>query len=417
MRRNIQVLLDNAELTAPVREALERAGADVDVAELGATDGEAPRVPFDARLVLSNGIWAGGDEKLAQLNALVERDPCATLVISANSPASTVLGSGATQAFPVDFAGAMTAGELAGRLSAMCGLRTTMESLRERLADARQHGEALEQRVGTLSDDLRLAGDLQRELLPSVATELQGAEVEIFYRPANSVSGDLYYVARVDREHTAISIADATGHGVGAAFLSAFVERTLARTSSRSGRDAIPEPQEVLELLNDEIVGRNLRECHFVAALFAVYNERTRVLRWARGGAPYPILVRPGARPRQLKTEGPIVGVSAGARFDVVEARLEPGDGVIFHTDGLESLLRESGVGCPPRSIEQTSWFEALGRRPLSQEMRALNTASAPDSESDPHVDDATVVALRTWRIPENGFANTPIRESHAAAV
>ena len=70
-------------------------------------------------------------------------------------------------------------------------------------------------------------------------------------------------------------------------------------------------------------------DCQFVTSVVAVFDEDTQVLRWARGGAPYPILLRPGREPQEpkclnrepawhvelLKSDGPLLGVVPRAKF------------------------------------------------------------------------------------------------------
>ncbi|MGB2988180.1 MAG: PP2C family protein-serine/threonine phosphatase, partial [Phycisphaerae bacterium] len=126
----------------------------------------------------------------------------------------------------------------------------------------------------------------------------------------------------------------------------------------------------------------------------AIYNERTRVIRWARAGAPYPILARPGESPRHLFTEGPLLGVLPAAQFEVDELQLEPGDTLLFHTDGLDALLlnRHPDLGCC--DLDRTEWFQSLGQAPIEKLFARLENELGAVEQSERSRDDITAVAL-----------------------
>ncbi len=263
-----------------------------------------------------------------------------------------------------------------------------LELLRRREA---AHRTALD----SLKEQLRQAGALQRNLLPSEMPEIMGLDVHVVYRPVDVLSGDSYDVVRLDAGRVAFSLADATGHGLPAALLSAFVKRSLQGTERAGDAYGAMAPDEVLARVNTDLLDVRLQECHFVAALYAVYDETTRVIRWARGGAPYPILVRPGGKPYQVISEGPLVGACEDPRFELVELQLEPGDTLLFHTDGLERLLLacEPYLGCC--DLERTKWFRVLGRRPLSSQLEELETRFPYLSGVDEGADDVTLLVLK----------------------
>jgi sigma-B regulation protein RsbU (phosphoserine phosphatase) len=241
---------------------------------------------------------------------------------------------------------------------------------------------------------MRLAGQIQRDLLPDPLPQIEGAGIHTLYRPADRVSGDLYDVARLDACHVALSFADATGHGLPAALLTMLARRALQATPGGNGRDALRRPQDVLAELNREILGADLSQCQFLSGLYAVYDENSGALCWARGGSPYPILVRHGLPPQQLVSEGMLLGVDEQACFEHAELSLAPGDVVVFHTDGLDALLLHEDGRRVYDDLSQTPWYRALSSVPIAEQLSAIaGWVDETPSDAWP-VDDLTVLAL-----------------------
>jgi len=292
------------------------------------------------------------------------------------------------------------------------------EALRRELAEVRGRESLLRTQLAQLKNELQTAAALQRDLLQSSPPEIYGGEISVLHRPADVLSGDLYSVVRLSETEIAVSLADATGHGVSAALLSASIRQLLDGSAIGGGGvcDRL-QPDEVLAGVNRVLLDAQLQECQFITALYATYDEQSCVLRWARGGAPYPILVRRGGPARLTPSEGPILGVCSDARFEVVELQLDPGDTVVFHTDGLESFLlgdsREPGC-CV---LNGTAWFETLGEQPLRRQLRQLEAQLATLTPDDPRADDTTIVALHVHDAASHRPECSDAQASHALAL
>jgi hypothetical protein len=286
----------------------------------------------------------------------------------------------------------------------------------EREVDALRRRDAAQQSViERLDAELRLAASLQRSL-HSPPPAVDGVDFHTLYRPAYMVSGDTYELARLDDSHVAVSLADATGHGVSAGLLSVYVNRSLRGAETHGGRHRLLSPDEVLTRANSDLLDAELQDCQFVAGLYAVYCEPTRVIRWARAGSPYPILIRHGEAPRQLSSNGPLLGVLPGARFEVCELQLNPGDSLLFHTDGLDALLLDGHRNLHCCDLDRTDWFRGLRDVPIEDHLKRLQGELDGPEASGPDRDDVTVVCLHVReRTSINGRRGT-VQPSSATA-
>lgn len=77
------------------------------------------------------------------------------------------------------------------------------------------------------------------------------------------------------------------------------------------------------------------------SAVCCRYDPARRVLSWAQAGHPAPLLFRRGSGRSLVPPEGVLLGATSGASYGQAEERLEVGDVLVLHTDGLT-----------PRSIE-----------------------------------------------------------------
>ena len=114
------------------------------------------------------------------------------------------------------------------------------ESQRDLIAYQKKH----------ITDSIHYAKRIQTALLPSL--ELFSDEIDHFvlYKPRDIVSGDFYWVARIDGQQMVIA-ADCTGHGVPGAFMS-MLGVSLLNEIILNRR--ITQPDLVLNILRDYII-------------------------------------------------------------------------------------------------------------------------------------------------------------------
>jgi PAS domain S-box-containing protein len=215
----------------------------------------------------------------------------------------------------------------------------------------RQYGQddvtlalALAGRVASAIDNRRLAErqreiarTLQRSLLPARLPAIPGVDVAVRYWAAGEgteVGGDFYDVFGLGEGRFAVVVGDVCGNGPEAAALTG-----LARHNVRANAWRGDSPAEVLRHLNEAIYRTNVDTfCTLVYAELAHAEDGVHVT-IASGGHPPPVLV-PAEGPARYAELPPglLVGAFAGTSFRETTLRLEPGDTVIFCTDGATDL-------------------------------------------------------------------------------
>jgi len=373
-RAHLQIVLNQTDLPTNLKQALTRIDASVTCSKLSdaLTRGVSRRA--DAVVIVPGPNQSAARPAVERLlNSMADR-PCAALVMTP-APASTPLTLRGVTSAPVGYVNSVGSAELAGRLAAMI-----------------EYGQALAAVPATrLVREAREAGQLQRDLLPAEPMAIPGFSVRVVYRPAGEVSGDMYGFARIDTDRSAVWLADVCGHGLSAAMLTGLVKQCLSDSLalSRGRRDG---PEAVLHRLNQEWLRQNLSGCNFAACCWAAVNHQTGQVSWTRGGTPYPLLLKRGKAAVEIRSAGTVLGAIEEPDLQRCSVNLEPGDSVIFHSDGLDALLR-GDTPLPLDSIAHTRWFRSLDAERVEQALTDVERLC--DHRRGVPDDDLCVVAIQ----------------------
>jgi serine phosphatase RsbU (regulator of sigma subunit) len=183
---------------------------------------------------------------------------------------------------------------------------------------------------GHIENELNTARAIQMAMIPKGFPDLPGYTLYARYLPAAKVGGDFYDFYRIDSEHVGIIIADASGHGIPAAFLV-----SMAKMSFRAHAPGEMSSSKMLEGANSELVGV-LVESHYLTACYIVLHIPTGRITFTRASHPSPIhyRARDGSL-EHLESNGIFVGMLEDGRYDDGRGVLEPGDRLVLHTDGI----------------------------------------------------------------------------------
>ncbi|HEX4760300.1 MAG TPA: SpoIIE family protein phosphatase [Thermoleophilaceae bacterium] len=215
----------------------------------------------------------------------------------------------------------------------------------------------LSQVVAVAIENLRLyeheheiAETLQRSLLPPKLPEIPGVAVAARFRPAgegDEVGGDFYDIFEMGQRRWGIVVGDVCGKGAAAATVTALARYTLRATAIHER-----EPTAILGVLNEALL-RHDPDQRFCTVALAVFDPERGVLEIASGGHPPPLLLR-GGEVETLGSSGTILGIMENPPITGREVELEPGDTVVFYTDGV------TDAHAPERLISHEQLAEGL---------------------------------------------------------
>ena len=193
--------------------------------------------------------------------------------------------------------------------------------------------------VDNLTEQLRLAGLVQQDFLPTQLPNTERVKWASVFLPAEWVSGDIYNAVRIDEKHLGFYVADVVGHGMPAALLTIFLKQALVMRTTVDNAYHIFSPAEVMKNLNKKMATQKLSGYQFATCCYCLLNTETLEMTFARAGHPYPILLRRGQEPKQLEVRGSLLGVFKEAEYSEDKIQLQPGDKILLYSDGAEPFI------------------------------------------------------------------------------
>jgi serine phosphatase RsbU (regulator of sigma subunit) len=244
----------------------------------------------------------------------------------------------------------------------------------------RRHTDLFE--WGQRSRSFSLSAEIQQRLLPAARTcEAAAFTLAGWLEPAASIGGDTFdYSLARDLLH--LSLTDAMGHGVNAA-LTASTCLGGMRGARRRGMSLLEQARATNAALSEHTVGRAGDD--FVTGLMGRIELRTGSMEIVNAGHVLPYLFRDSALTSlDLRVDLPF-GMFADSAYGSTSLILEPGDRVVFVTDGM--LERNVASIDVPGTIKDT------GNLHPREVVRAL-ADSALAAAGHALQDDATVLCL-----------------------
>jgi hypothetical protein len=194
--------------------------------------------------------------------------------------------------------------------------------------------EALEAK--RIREEVKLAQDLQRSILPDAAPEIHGLSVAQYCCPSSEIGGDYFDFYALGPNRLLVAIGDASGHGLDSSMVSSMAKSALY-TQVSAGRSLEEAMAELNRLMYDTLGKRRL----MTLALLEIDTQR-RQLSWVNAGHVFPLIRRQG-RILELKQSSYPLGVRRGTRYERQEMALETGDLILLLTDGLFEAAASEG--------------------------------------------------------------------------
>ena len=246
--------------------------------------------------------------------------------------------------------------------------------------------EQVAQGEARLERDLQAAKRIQGALLRPVPAEDYGLDVAARYLSAREVCGDLYEFLRYGPQQLGVALGDVSGKGTAAALYGA-----VAIGIMRSLAPQKLQPAEMLRQMN-QLVGERRIEGRFMTACFATWQKGRQKLRVANAGQSQPLLYK-NARCEKIDLTGFPLGIFEEVQYEEWSVTLDPGDILVFHSDGIAETLNSEG-----------QFFGTTRLRKLIEQHHERTAAEIADlvlrdvdlfANSAPLADDRTLVVLK----------------------
>jgi sigma-B regulation protein RsbU (phosphoserine phosphatase) len=297
------------------------------------------------------------------------------------------------------------------------------ESFNEMSADIES---LLEERVERerLEREIEIAAEVQAQLFPRQVPTLAGAEIVGECRAARGVAGDYYDYVDVAPGLIAFALGDVSGKGISAALVMSNLQAalraqatilserlklservTLSSAAAAAGDEKNVElpcgiagldtdcvVEQMAASINDQLC-RSTDSNRFATVFLALYDDRTRALRYTNAGHNAPLLVRASGAIEKLDVGGTVLGAFDWARYEEASATLDAGDLLLVFSDGITEAQNHTGE---EYGDERLAEFAIANRNSTPEELcRAIFLEIGMWSGGQERNDDQTVVILK----------------------
>jgi phosphoserine phosphatase RsbU/P len=240
------------------------------------------------------------------------------------------------------------------------------------------------------ANELELASQVQHKLWPREGLALPGLAIAGHCRPVGAVGGDTFDFVRLGANSLAFSLADVAGKGLPAALMMASLQAILRSGVAHGTSDL----RAFLEVANHHFF-ESTEPQHYATLFFAIYDDRSRELRYASCGHPAAIRVEPGGALRSLEATAPAFGMFEKLAPEIEVVSMGPGDTLLVFSDGVVETrgpdgeeLGETGLVAIARELLAPPGVptEELPRKLLDEIV---------DERSYRQTDDATLLCAR----------------------
>jgi sigma-B regulation protein RsbU (phosphoserine phosphatase) len=202
------------------------------------------------------------------------------------------------------------------------------------LENARLFEETLEKQ--RLEEELALAREIQRNLLPRECIKLERYDIDAINVPSLQVSGDYFDCIQLNSDKICLAIADVSGKGMGASLLMANLQAVL---------HALIEPDALLTEVAGKInnlIHRNTNYDKFITFFFGILDLKKNSFTYVNAGHNPPIWLKKNDKVVPLEKGGLILGMMPNLPYQQETIPLEPNDWIVMFTDGVTEAVNSA---------------------------------------------------------------------------
>jgi len=241
-----------------------------------------------------------------------------------------------------------------------------------------------------LAQQLERVARIQQSLLPDRTPSIPGLNIATSYLTSNESGGDYYDFFDLGGARWGIFIGDVSGHGAGAATVTAMANALL-----HAQPEGIGGPAQTLAWLNKHMSAKRI-ESNFMTAFYGVYDANNRTLLGANAGHPAPRKMLPSANATFpiVAATAPPLGVLDKITPEETLIDLNLGETIVLYTDGITEAFGGSG-GRDMFGLDRfdTTLGRCTGEPPCV--IDSIHTALYEHTGAMSRDDDQTIVALK----------------------
>ncbi len=252
--------------------------------------------------------------------------------------------------------------------------------------------DELAQQLASIQEDLKLASELQLQILPKNNQTFDGISVSSQCRQAIDLGGDMLNCFQIADDYLAFYILDVCGHGTAAAMMSFAVADNLNQLLKDLTKENFTLPHSLIGQLNERFLDRNNTGRYFTMVLGTIRLSTGEVY-ISHGGHPPSIVLRSTATCEEITNGGLPVGVFGEAQFETEYLKLSQGDSLILYSDGITEAENHDHIEYGIQRLKETATQKHDGT--AAQILSSLEESCYGWSNADSLSDDLSIMVIQ----------------------
>ncbi len=260
-----------------------------------------------------------------------------------------------------------------------------VKALSEKTIQQEREKAQLEAENARKTKELEEARQLQLSMLPKNPPVLPHLDIAAEMKPATEVGGDYYDFKVHDNGVLTIAVGDATGHGMQAGTMVAATKSLFNALADE------PEPSVILQKATKALKEMGYRKM-YMALTIAKFQDHQMLV--AAAGMPYTLIHRAAdGDVEEVALKAMPLGSFPNFKYEQKKIALEPGDTVLFLSDGLEEMFDPQGEILGAARVK--ALVAEAGQKPCEQVIAYLKNAGKVWANGRAQEDDVTMVVVK----------------------
>lgn len=237
-----------------------------------------------------------------------------------------------------------------------------------------------------VTSDLRVAGDIQRRLLPKKDINIPGYTYSALYKSSKDVGGDYYDVLPIDENRFVLVIADVSGKGAPASLVMSMV-RAYIHSAFKFKGDLL----ECAQMVNNA-VHADTETRRFVTMVIGILDIRNHTFEFVNGGHHFPTIVKPDGSFVQYESNDIIFGIFPNYSFSKYNLTIQKDEVLVLYTDGIVECMDEKDDLYGPQRLVHD--FNAIKKGSLEERGQNI-MEKALEFANGEQADDMTLLMVK----------------------
>jgi sigma-B regulation protein RsbU (phosphoserine phosphatase) len=239
----------------------------------------------------------------------------------------------------------------------------------------------------SIKEQVRLAYQIQKDLLPKSRPDVAGYDIAARSIPAQMVGGDYYDFIETVGGEMAICLGDVSGKGLPASLLMANLQATLR------GQTLIHGPVSESVARSNKLLFQSTDPEKFATLFYSVLNTDSHEMSFCNAGHEIPFIVSSDEEPIRMETGGMALGVLEEFPYQEDKVVLRVGDLLIIYSDGIPDATNEFDQ--PFGEEKLLSMVKELRDRPAMEIIDGIIAAVQEHEGETEQLDDLTLVVVK----------------------